>query len=194
MNILVGGDSFTTRWGVDKCWADYISGDLINTSVPGISNKDIAKRIKLEINDLTDMVLVLWTVQARDYTNMITFHAHTIPTVQQYIEDYYNNVNEIIDICKTHDTKLIMAQGLPVSIEPNSESKVSFTYEDLLLEQSMQKSKCKATLNNFIDWDKVESSLWLTMVDSDMIIGNNDHHPNEKGHQYIAERFYEVIN
>ena len=190
MKLLTEGDSFGTRWKVDTAWPDlvqqYFGCVLVNNSVTGSSNKDIIERLRVSIPEhQPDIVLVILTNQLRDYKKLSTNPLTMISggdswTPKQYVRDYLDHINEILSM---HNNVLLI-QGVPF-----------FTAkEEMRLEWELQKKNCKANKDNFIDFgDDIYNHMYINGMVLDEL-ANGHGHPNEKGHQYMAERFINELD
>lgn len=197
MKLLTEGDSFGTRWKVDTAWPDLVQQHLgcvlVNNSVTGSSNKDITERLRVSIPEhQPDIVLVILTDQLRDYKKLSTnplsmISSADIWTPEQYVRDYLNHINEILSMHKN----VLLIQGLPWNNSGVKEQEIRIEWE---LQKNNSYFLYKESKDNFIDFEDDAYNYMYTngMLLDELMKGHG--HPNEKGHQYIAERFINELD
>ena len=99
MKIITDGDSFATRWKVEKAWPDYVrehyNVDLSNYSVAGSSNKQIVERLRENVlKESPDIILVMLTYQLRDYD--IPDELDPLVFIQRYNNIFYSKMDYFI--------------------------------------------------------------------------------------------------
>jgi len=216
MKLLVGGDSFGTRYMVDKAFGDYVQEhyqcEYKNCAVAGISNRQLIRRTIEHYNDYKpDVTLVILTAAARDYRNSITDHLNTHITSQQptssytseeFVETYVSQIEEL----QNHIPNLLILQGVSFAaygkyaifdklnnyIEPGKI--VRKKLEEQYFNLELQKHRLdKNRFLNIPEPDPAKDGISYHLAKNDLIIPD-DGHPNEEGHKWIAQRFIDELD
>ena len=218
MKLLVGGDSFGTRYMVDKSWGDYVNehyqfDEYKNCAVSGISNRHLIQRtIEHYDNYKPDITLVILTSASRDYRTDVSSDLKTFTTPpeqpinsytsEEFIENYISQIEKL----QNYIPNLLIMQGVAFNaygkyaafdkiknyIQPGKE--VKKILEEQYVNFELQKHRIDK--NRFINIphpNAERDGISHYITKNDMIIPD-DGHPNEEGHKWIAQRFIDELD
>lgn len=194
MRVLVFGDSITYgAWDTEAGWVERLKRDahkqtvesqgtdklqIINLGIGGDSSNKILKRMKTEIEARYS---ASWP-----FVFIITFGANDERSIdaeiETPIEQFENNVREIIALAKQHSNKILFL-GIPPISKPTVEFKGQ-EYSDERVkhyEERMQMIVKEAGLP-FVPMRPA-----FEQVGFENLYAYDNIHPNDKGHQLIAD-------
>lgn len=194
MRVLVFGDSITYgAWDTEAGWVERLKREahkqtvqsegkikmqVINLGVGGDSSTKILKRMKAEIEARYS---ASWP-----FVFVITFGANDERSIdgkiETPIEQFETNVKEIINIAKKHSNK-IMFLGIP----PIGKPVVIFKDQEYSDERVKQYEQRLQSIVVEAGIPFVSIRPVFEQVGLDNLYAYDNLHPNDKGHQLIAE-------
>jgi len=147
---------------------------IVNLGIPGQNSSDIKNRFELELKNRynnTDNFILIFAIGIKD--------ALILNTDKKHINTFHNNIKYIIDKTRKY-TNNIYFIGL---ISPDYKTRKEYTKENVHKIDDILKNICKQEKVKYIKiLDKIGTKLLVDGL-----------HPNNKGHQKIADIIIEKI-
>lgn len=194
MRVLVFGDSITYgAWDTEAGWVERIKRQahkqtvqsqgsnklqIINLGIGGDSSTKILKRMPAEIETRYS---ASWP-----FVFVITFGANDERSIdgkiETPIEQFKTNVQAIIDLAKQHTDKILF-----IGIPPIGKSVVEFKGQEYSDERVQQYEQQMQAIVENADLPFVPIRPVFEQAGLDTLYAYDNIHPNNKGHQLIAD-------
>lgn len=194
MRVLVFGDSITYgAWDTEAGWVERIKREahkqtvqsqgsnklqIINLGIGGDSSTKILKRMPAEIEARYS---ASWP-----FVFVITFGANDERSIdgkiETPIEQFKINVQAIIDLAKQHSSKILF-----IGIPPIGKSVVEFKGQEYSDERAKEYEQHMQEIVENADLPFVPIRPAFEQAGLDTLYAYDNIHPNDKGHQLIAD-------
>jgi lysophospholipase L1-like esterase len=198
MRVLIFGDSIAYgSWDTEGGWVERLKKkahritvntqgnrkiQIINLGIGGDTSTKILKRLKTEIDARYSPnwpLLLVFSFTTND-------ERKTTGTIETPIELFEKNVSEIIKTAKQHSSFIFFVGTPPLATEIVEFKGVEYSDKRIREYEAVLKNSTKAAGIGFV-------SIRSEFSDKDDLFCYDNLHPNNKGHEIIANKVWPVL-